>query len=359
MRKKERRKEKKPVPEVLEETKVEELDEEQYTYVYQSVEESVVSEAISNHEKLNSRFEDELSKAERQENVFGFQSEPESQLSLELKSKQKPSDVEERSILYKQSDLEIESYRRSSPRSSASQSSVLSSVLSMPEQHTIDETLTQANQMTFDDSLIANHEVGGRKPERKKKPVLKLSKLASQQIKSTVFINVTGMLVLLCLVVLSTLQSDHVTFIDQLPIARLSDWDERPYIELEVYEDECPEGTHDVFSRTWHGTEAGCYSESGGVTTEEQCDVFSERIGGLEPIEMNTIYGKHICGTRSGLPFKLTVRPEIETNRCPEHLTPCSNHTSPDNTICKLESEIPHKCPITSIQITERANRDP
>ena len=77
------------MPEVLEETKVEELDEDQYTYVYQSVEESVVSEAISNHEKLNSRFEDELSKAERQENVFGFQSESESQFSRELKSKQK------------------------------------------------------------------------------------------------------------------------------------------------------------------------------------------------------------------------------------------------------------------------------
>ena len=75
----------------------------------------------------------------------------------------------------------------------------------MPEQHTIDGTLTQNNQMTFDDSLIDNHEVADRKSERKKKPMPKLSKLASLQIKSTVFINVTGMLVLLCLVVLSSL----------------------------------------------------------------------------------------------------------------------------------------------------------
>ena len=46
------------------------------------------------------------------------------------------------------------------------------------------------------------------------------------------------------------------------------------------------------------------------------------------------------------------TRPEIKTNLCPEGTTPCSNTTSPLNTIC-YPTERHYECPVTQVSIAD------
>lgn len=52
------------------------------------------------------------------------------------------------------------------------------------------------------------------------------------------------------------------------------------------------------------------------------------------PFIMRSFEGKLICGKRGGLPFLNVTRPDPESEICPNGTSPCSNHTSIENTIC-------------------------
>ena len=112
-------------------------------------------------------------------------------------------------------------------------------------------------------------------------------------------------------------------YIDQ--IAR--DWVQSPFVELKVeYESKgCNDGWDPVFTRIW-----------GGSTKKWKLykidSLRCEWVYDAEPIEMTDL-GSIICGKRGGNSFAVASRPGLD-GTCSDGLIPCSNSTSPKNTIC-------------------------
>ena len=50
------------------------------------------------------------------------------------------------------------------------------------------------------------------------------------------------------------------------------------------------------------------------------------------------------------------TRVDNETLQCPTGTTPCSNATSPDNTLCYPPNELTSSCPITEIKFDFQKN---
>ena len=167
-------------------------------------------------------------------------------------------------------------------------------------------------------------------------------------------VNLVTILVLLILCILSILPRANMKFIDSIPAARILDWEVRPYVKIEVHEEDCPSGTYDIFDRTWQGTEVGCYNFLGdGVFRSNSCDEFHETVAPIEPIVMSTIEGKHICGTHGGKSFLTVNRPDYESGQCPTWTARCSNQTSIENTVCYFEHQLESSCPIIDIRFVE------
>ena len=167
----------------------------------------------------------------------------------------------------------------------------------------------------------------------------------------------------------------------------VEDWNSVPFVDLQVVNGtECPAGTEPAYNRLWKGTEEGCWHpdwESCGQDSEgnENCVIwfgegfvetqydheadvnfndtnpnhfrkdfwgenFKRRyrnywnhaecltVFPTRPINMDSIEGTMICGTRGGVNFMNLQRRDIETEKCPEGTSPCSTATSPDNTAC-------------------------
>jgi hypothetical protein len=62
---------------------------------------------------------------------------------------------------------------------------------------------------------------------------------------------------------------------------------------------------------------------------------------------------QYFCGRRGGLPFKDVTRPSNATKKCPEGTSPCSDVSSPENTICYAKAELEANCPITSLNFVK------
>jgi len=58
---------------------------------------------------------------------------------------------------------------------------------------------------------------------------------------------------------------------------------------------------------------------------------------------------QHFCGRRGGLPFKYVTRPSFATKKCPEGTMPCSDVSTPENTVCYAKEDLETSCPITSL----------
>ena len=56
---------------------------------------------------------------------------------------------------------------------------------------------------------------------------------------------------------------------------------------------------------------------------------------------------------QGGKPFKTVTRVDAETLECPKGTKPCSNVTSPINTVCYPEDQHTSFCPITEILFTD------
>ena len=74
---------------------------------------------------------------------------------------------------------------------------------------------------------------------------------------------------------------------------------------------------------------------------------------------MNIIEDSIICGKAEGASFMGSVRPNVSTKKCPTNYVPCSEFTSPDNTICVKDTDDKDDvCPITKIVFQEFDSKD-
>ena len=70
------------------------------------------------------------------------------------------------------------------------------------------------------------------------------------------------------------------------------------------------------------------------IIGERDLCVGEEIIESIPPINMTAI-GDHIpCAKRGGPTFVETIRVDKDTFKCPEPYQPCSNLTTPDETVC-------------------------
>lgn len=157
------------------------------------------------------------------------------------------------------------------------------------------------------------------------------------------------------------------TFDDSLK----EDWFKVPFVDLRITVrnatvTSCPQGYEPLWARTWPGLSEGCLinfnkpdqmvvDRAFATTNNLTCDIPIAKQG---PILMDNfvatggLYGFEFCAKRGGLPFMNVTRVEPETLLCPNGTEPCSNFTSPENTICYPPENITTSCPLTDILIT-------
>ena len=115
------------------------------------------------------------------------------------------------------------------------------------------------------------------------------------------------------------------------------DWSTPFITDIYVTEDKvCPGDYKSIFSRKWLGTHSYCQDnvlniESGGINNL-QCPLTN--VYPRQGTEMSHFNGKTICGKLSDLNYLHATRVNPETFECPGVFVPCSNKTSPQNTIC-------------------------
>ena len=134
-----------------------------------------------------------------------------------------------------------------------------------------------------------------------------------------------------------------------------------PYVTIRVYDGACIDGTEPVFERKWGGIRnkpLGWYdSNHGRYQSCGHTEINGAKIhfyNNHDPKMMATIDGKNICGTRNGSSFLEAIRPDSNSGNCPMGTTPCSQFTSPENTVCYPQDQHEELCPITEIRIVDR-----
>jgi hypothetical protein len=72
---------------------------------------------------------------------------------------------------------------------------------------------------------------------------------------------------------------------------------------------------------------------------DEVC-TFGQSVNGCKmvkpimPFLMHVFDNRIICGKKGGPSFLNATRPDFNSKLCPENTLPCSNLTSPENTLC-------------------------
>ena len=144
------------------------------------------------------------------------------------------------------------------------------------------------------------------------------------------------------------------------------DWHAKPFVSIEVVEggNTCPAGSDPVFFKEWKGLELGCFFDS--WFSDDEVKPMSEfgkntkrcprrnRPPEYPPVMQTNVNGKTICGARGGDTFAEVTRPGSNA-QCPTGTVPCSDATSPENTVCYPQAETAAKCPITEIKIVNQS----
>jgi hypothetical protein len=86
-------------------------------------------------------------------------------------------------------------------------------------------------------------------------------------------------------------------------------------------------------------------------------DIDCDPIEPIDAVEQKNAFGKYICGITSSMTFENSVRPD-SNNNCPSGYSACSENTSADTTICKVNQcdssgNNCDSCPINDISFTE------
>ena len=71
----------------------------------------------------------------------------------------------------------------------------------------------------------------------------------------------------------------------------------------------------------------------------------------IEPVQMSYFNGHTICGKTTDLNYLHATLVDVETMECPGVYVPCTNQTSPENTICVHPENMEEHCPITFIDV--------
>ena len=100
----------------------------------------------------------------------------------------------------------------------------------------------------------------------------------------------------------------------------------------------------------WYNRDKGGYQSCGHTEINGTKIHFYDQ----DPKMMATIDGKNICGIRNGSSFSEAIRPDSNSGNCPMGTTPCSQFTSPENTVCHPQDQHEELCPITEIRIVDR-----
>jgi len=145
----------------------------------------------------------------------------------------------------------------------------------------------------------------------------------------------------------------------------INDWSAVPFVSIDVRET-CEEGEEDVFVKTWAGTDRGCEIEEGANVSPRDGwkDLGNkladcEEVKAVDPIEQGVVVnGKRFCGKRGGKSYSEVTRVEAATGVCPTDTTPCSDETSPENTVCYPAADHETSCPITEIQVVDQEGLD-
>ena len=138
----------------------------------------------------------------------------------------------------------------------------------------------------------------------------------------------------------------EISYIEQIA----QDWERRPFVEIKVVKNGgCQPGWDPVFYKEWGGLEYDCLRTTGGKNNKRCVESISS-----PPYILAELEGDTICGRRGGRQFVDTFRPNSD-GECPNKTVPCSEITSPENTICveskESDNTILDDCPITEIKL--------
>ena len=120
-------------------------------------------------------------------------------------------------------------------------------------------------------------------------------------------------------------------------------------------------GWVNLFTSKWPGTMKGCSVNGDIISLQEFTSKYNEGsknhtctvVPPVSEVEMRNPFGTYLCGKEGGDRFVDVVRVDGETGVCPEGTEPCSNSTSPSNTVCYPPTSLNSSCPITSIQFIQ------
>ena len=73
----------------------------------------------------------------------------------------------------------------------------------------------------------------------------------------------------------------------------------------------------------------------------------------IPPVVQTQFEGRHICAQRGGDPFEYVTRVDPLTLKCPSGTAPCSEATSPENTVCYPPKFHTKLCPITWMEFVQ------
>ena len=132
------------------------------------------------------------------------------------------------------------------------------------------------------------------------------------------------------------------------------DWSNKYITDIHVTDDRiCPGNYTSIFTRKWLGTISYCQDdvpviESGTINTNPQCLIF---VQSKSSVGMSYFNGKTICAKLSDLNYLHTTRVDPDTLKCPGVYVPCSDKTSPQNTVCVHPEYAEEHCPITFLGV--------
>ena len=130
----------------------------------------------------------------------------------------------------------------------------------------------------------------------------------------------------------------------------------------------CIHGFEPVFALQWPGTDWGClittdkddytelstydeYWNNEANITKTYNKTSCEVIDPLRSVSQTSFHnGLTVCGKSGGLSFAKVRRPR-PNGICPEGTSPCSLHTSVENTVCYPKYLHSSSCPITEIKV--------
>ena len=174
-------------------------------------------------------------------------------------------------------------------------------------------------------------------------------------------------IVLLSIIGTLLIQSNTAGDIDLSAVEQYrDDWTAPTYTKIDIDHnarsyDNCDSGYAPMFSATWPGTHHCCDCSNVRNTypynylqintyCDRDTEYYCRDLSGLPATTMKVIDGNIICGKAKGKSFLQSTRPDPATKRCPSKTKPCSQYTSPDNTLCIAETADPEKeCPITQV----------